>query len=1163
MGYRQWIGRVLCVGLVVAGWWGQAHAQQDSLSNLRLRRLPWMTRPIVLDTVPFFASGVRLTDRRGEPVPDSLWRLAADTLFMRPAPYDSVWVRYRMLPAPFAERRQLLDSATLLRGDADAPLSWHFEPEERNLLEAPAGLRYNGTFARGLSFGNSQNLVLNSALNLQVEGRLPNGVEVTAAMTDNDLPLQPEGNTQQLRDFDQVYIRLRKDETALTAGDFELARPANGHFLNYFKRLQGIQVAHRAETPQGLALSGKASAAVARGRFARQTLEVQEGNQGPYRLRGANGERFIIVLAGTERVWMDGELLTRGADNDYVINYNRGDLTFTRNRLVRRESRVIVEFEYADRNYLRSTLVAEAEARQGRTRYYAHFYSEQDGRRPLGTTGFDSLELALLYQAGNMVENLFVEPAIDTLEGGFDEFRVLYKLVDTTVNGTTYHDVLVWSTHPDSARYTASFTEVGPGQGDYVLLPSAANGRVYAWVAPDPVTGQPRGSWRPARRLVAPRQQQVAAAGVVWDDGAGAFFRFESALSALDANRLSPFGKRSTGLALYASAGDRWRWGDASQWQLDAALDYEGVAAAFRGVAPWRNAEFARDWNLESTEGAPVHLAKAALALRRGRHSGLDYELAFLRYGQELGGWRHRPALRWQKGASRLHLQFDRLDQQLATGRATFSRPRLELSLPLLRDSSGTAWTARLRVLRERNSRYLAADTLSPASFWFDELEGALSSPSGKSWSWQATWRQRDDYQPAGTAFRALARARELRLSGNLQSRKAGTLTASLHGRQLAFADSSDTRTPEKTLLGRLDYQLTAAQGAIRWQTTYELGSGQERRVEFTYLRVPVGEGTHLWVDENGDGVVQQDEVEVAPFADQANAIRVATWTNEFVRTRNVALSQHLSLTPRAAWRQATGWRGALARWATQSSLQVDRKVRPLTGVSPWNPFQWALADTAIIGLQVRQQHVLFFNRGHARFNADLQHSDFSGKSLLTNGLEGRRLREDQLRLRWNLRRVVSLELRASVGDKSQTSEFFASRTYAIRFRKMALEGTWLPQRELRFVLGAEGEQAHNEMGAERLDRWALSLETTWNRVDAWALRSQMRYVHMVFQGDATTSAGFTLLNGLQNGRNLLWSLSLDRQLPGNIRLSLRYEGRKTGTARLIHTGSMQMAAVF
>ncbi len=1162
MGRKRWLVRACLVWL----WWPalmvSAEAQHDSLANLRQRQLVWRQGAFVLDTMPFFAGSVRLFDMEGRVVADTLWQLAGDTLVLHPAPFDSIVVQYRLMPPVLAARRRLLDSSSLLRGEAGRPLSWHFEPEGRGLFDGPPGLRYSGTFARGLSVGNSQNMVLNATLNLQLEGRLPNGVEVVAALTDNDLPLQPEGNTQQLRDFDQVFVRLRKGRTRLTAGDFELGRPAHSYFLNYFKRLQGLQLSYDQGPEQDQAFTGKVAAAVARGRFARHTLEVQEGNQGPYRLQGANGERFIIVLAGTERVWMDGELLTRGADNDYVINYNRGDLTFTRHRLVRRESRVIVEFEYADRNYLRSTFVAEAVARRGRTQYYAHFYSEQDGRRPLGATRFDSLEMALLFRAGNMVEQLFLEPAIDTLEGS-DEFRVRYKLVDTTVNGITYRDVLVWSTHPDSARYTATFTEVGPGQGDYVLMPSAANGRVYAWVAPDPLTGQPRGSWRPARRLVAPRQQQIVSAGLAWRDEQGAFFRFESSLSSLDLNRLSPFGKRSTGLALYAATGRQWQWGAARQWRLQTTFDYEGVAADYRGVAPWRNAEFARDWNLEGSDGQRTHLAKASLALAHRGHARLDYELSFLRYGTQLGGWRHRPAAEWQRGEARVRLQLDRLEQQLPGGRALFSRPQLRLSLPLFRDSSGRGWASRLRLLRERNSRYLAADTLSAASFWFDELEATLQSPADKKWHWQLMWRQRDDYRPQGAAFRPLSRARELRLQATAEGRRWGTLALSLHGRRLAFADTLDADAPNQTLLGRFDYQLAAARGALRAQTTYELGSGQERKVEFTYLRVPTGEGTHLWVDENDDGLVQQDEVEVAPFADQANAIRVATWTNEFVRTRNVALTQHLALNPAAVWRRQRGWRAFVARWATQSSMQIERKVRPLAGVAPWNPFQWSLADTAVISLQVRQQHVLFFNRSHARFLAELRHNDFSAKSLLTNGIEGRRLREEQVRVRWNLRRVWSLEAVAAMGAKSQASEFFASRTYHIRFRKMALDCSWMPQRNLRFTFGAEGERAANTLGAERLARWSLSLATTWNKVDSWALRAQLRFVQLAFEGDATSSAGFSLLNGLQDGRNVLWTLTLDRQLPGNIRLSVRYEGRKTGSARLVHTGSMQMAAVF
>ena len=207
------------------------------------------------------------------------------------------------------DRRRIISE---IKGDFDESNNFNRQDEYDPFdLFAGSQLKTYGNLSRGLGFGNNQNLVVNSNLNLQLSGDIANDIEFLAAISDESNPIQPEGNTQQLQDFDRAFFKFIRGNNSLILGDFLLESNPENYFLKYNKKSQGIS--YSAETKlNGGKFFTTASATKSRGRFSRNIINGIEGNQGPYQLRGQNGEIFILILSGTEKIYLDGKLLTRG-----------------------------------------------------------------------------------------------------------------------------------------------------------------------------------------------------------------------------------------------------------------------------------------------------------------------------------------------------------------------------------------------------------------------------------------------------------------------------------------------------------------------------------------------------------------------------------------------------------------------------------------------------------------------------------------------------------------------------------------------------------------------------------------------------------------------------------------------------------------------------------
>lgn len=1141
-----------------------------SQSNLKQKKFSSKSDTLCLDSLSLIPGTIQL--RLGnQSIDTSQYSInySLKAIILKSKNSDTIYVSYKSFPYNF-EKNYYHKSKNLLTKDLSLPsnpLQFAFDPNKNpNEGFASDGLIKNGNISRGISFGNNQDVVVNSSLNLQVRGKLTPDIDLLLAATDNNIPFQADGTTAQLQEFDKVFIQLSNQNTKLIVGDFQLQKPS-GHFMNFYKRAQGGYLSNTyLDSANGkvITIKTQVSGAVSRGKFARNVIQGIENNQGPYRLRGADNELFIIVLSGTEKIYIDGKLMQRGQENDYIIDYNTAEVVFTAKQIITKDKRIIAEFQYAERNYARSLYFFGEEIEMKKLKVRFNFFGEQDNKnKTLQQTLSDQQKLTLL-NVGDTLQNAFSSGAEIA---AFNNSDVFYWKKDTIVNANYYPNIYVYSTNPDSAKYRVKFSFVGENNGNYIQVLTNANGKVYKWIAP--IGGVKQGNYEPVIPLVTPKLKQMFTSGINYQFNKNHGIDLEGVFTKNDINTFSGFNSNDDdgyGIKLNSNNQTVLKHDTAGKEKLNAIYNvaYEYVQKNFSPIERYRPIEFERDWNRPLS--APIytdqHIGNAQLGIQNTSNDKLIYGLSFFDEGSYYKGLKHSLICGLQKKSTSLNYNGSYLNSNFNQLNSRFYRHKTNFSQSF--------WKLRVNFFDEFENNLFKADTtksLTARSYQFWEWEGNITNKDTSGNLYKVFYRERRDKQAFVNTLQDSTFAKNIGLSTNINSIRNHPFAVIVTYRELEIKNVRNTLLkPDNSLLSRIEYSPRLMKGFITSNLFYETGYGLENRREYYYLQVPPGQGTYAWNDYNDNGLKELNEFEVAQFSDQAQYIRVYTPTNQYVKVLNNQFSMSLNIRPSIFLKDSSGkLTRFIARFASQSVYRLDKKTTDDGQLFAFNPIDVNLNDTLLTALNYNLRQSLFFNQSDAVFGTDYTYQRFISKQLLTNGFETRSNELHEWRWRWNMTKSWSINSTNMIGQKSNSSLFFSVRNYKIDYYDLEQKLNYQPNTAYRISLIYKHNVKENtiEGGFQKAELNELGLEFKFNQLEKGSVTGRANFISISYNDLENTPIAYEMLNALRAGYNYTWNISYQRNLSNNIQISINYDGRKSATANIVHIGGAQIRAFF
>lgn len=1123
------LNRFLFIGLFFLGFSIQA---QTISKDFRAKTFEVKNDTIQLDSVAINSQKFKVFDASKKQIPTSEFKVdfSIAQLIINSKKYKKISVEYFRLPdfitkiyTPFDEKliQKNVNSNTLYS------LTTNKKKSELKLFD---GLQARGFITRGVTSGNNQNAVTNAALDLEISGKLSKEVTLRANIFDTNIPIQENGYSQNITDFDRIFIEMYSKNWRVKAGDISLQN-TKSFFLPFNKQVAGLEVEANVNDNLRVATSG----AVVRGKFNTFTFTAVEGNQGPYKIYGLNNEAAILIIEGSESVFINGTQIERGKNKDYIIDYNLGEITFNTTYPITNDMRIWVEFQYADRNYTRFITYDEVEYKSDKLNIAGYFYSENDAKNQPLQQSLSTEQKQILANAGNNTDAMIAE---SSFKDTYNENKILYK---KTTNGAV--EIFEYSTNETDELYSVAFTNVGANKGNYTLDRTTAIGSIFVYV------GVNQGDYSPIIKLVAPNKFQLFIVKSDYNPTKKTQLNSEIAVSNNDANLFSTIDDDQN-KAIAAKIGWQQILID-KKWQLKSNINHEFAQKNFNSEQGWEPVEFNRDWNL-LTNNATKNFFQSEFSLENRQDDFVLYRYNHLNYIDVFNGNKHDLQAKLKFNKTTFFADASLLENTSTQEDNSFFRAKAKAEHSLKKSWFGTFINFETNSRKDVNSQ-----NYINTSHRFKEYEGyfGIGDTTKIFAKFGVNYRNNDSIK--SNKFQEINNRKTLYINSKLIKNKNTNLSVFANYRITENNFTAD----EKALNSRVVFNQKLFQNFINFSAVYETSSGNVARQDYIYVKTEPGLGFYTWIDYNNDGVQDFNEFEIAQFQDQAEYLRLPKPNLRFIATQRAKLQQNLTVNFRN-WSSKKGFKKWLSHFYNQSFLSVENEQERIGNSFQLNPFDFD--ENALIGLNLSFRNSLYFNKDLQKNSVTFTYGNSKLKQQYFIGSQENNIKLHQIDYAHKFATFWLIDFMSKLSKNTLETENFANRNYEIDAKEIQPKISFLYNQNNRFSAFYHFKNKQNNLqDFETLNQQKFGVEYFYISKKKNQISANINVFLNDFTGDTNTPVAYQMLEGLQAGKNYTWSVLFNQKINSFLNLNLNYLGRKSENSKTIHTGSVQLRAVF